>query len=313
MVLNGKGDAYRISSTTQARVIGLADELNYAPNPSARNLRLQRSFVIGLVLSDFSNVFFSQLAKHLERYCRENGYLLQISDSNDDEKVEEDLIRGFVARSVDGLILATSHNDSAFLAEIAANTPTIFVDRRVEGDHCSWVTSDNYESTRRAVSLLVQAKPREIVYIGGLKGLSSSIERRSAYGDTLRAAGMPIRRSLILERDYTTEWGRQAMQKIRKKLGRNPDALFTASYTLLEGALTALRSESTLLPNDVLIATYDDHPLLNFIQPPIHSVEQDCEEIAHRCFSALERLIDDSSVVVRETVPAKLHVRGTEG
>ena len=311
MVLNGKGDAYRISKDTQHRITELAKKLNYVANPSARNLRMQRSHAIGFVVADLSNFFFVQLAKHLEKICQENGYLLHVSDSGDNEEREEKLIRNFVAQSIDGLILASSHLDSAFLSDIARNTPTVFVDRKVKGPHCSWITGNNYESTTPLVQKLLETSPREVAYIGGIKDISSNSERRSAYKDVLKAADYPVRNTLILEQDYSTEWGAQAMEKIQERLGRNPDALFTASYTLLEGALRTLKAKSGVLPDDISIATYDDHPLLDFIRPPIHSIEQDYQEIARRSFAALTQKFSGNKAVVRETAPAKVHIRGT--
>lgn len=309
MVLNGQGDKYRISKATQERIRVLATELNYAPNPAARNLRMRRTNSIGLVITDLSNYFFTELAKHLERICRANGYLLQISDSGDDDAVEEAIIRSFTGKSVDGMIVATSHQDAEFLTNAARYTPTVFIDRKLAGDHCSWVTSDNYHSALELMRRLLADRPREMAYIGGTRTLSSNVERFHAYEDALREAGVPKDDRLVVQREFTRDAGYTGVCEVVDYLGRRPDALFAASLALLEGALAALRDRFGRPPADMILGCFDDHPLLNYVAPSIHSVRQDCETIARQAFDILDAHMSGDQTSRREEVPARLIIR----
>ena len=309
LVLNGKAEQYRISARTRDKVVALAKELKYSPNPTARSLRLKRSHTIGLVISDLSNYFFTQLARHLEQICREHGYLLQVSASEDNDVLEEEIVENFISRSVDGLIIASVHKDSKFLSNLHASIPTVFIDRRLEDGHCSWVESDNYESACKLVDHLAGSKPREIAYIGGIEYISSNMERLRAYKDVLKRHRIRLNRKLILERDFTIESGYQSMAKLMESLGRLPDALFTASYTLLEGALTALKEEYDLSTVDMKIGTFDNHPLLEFAALRIHSVEQNSAAIAGKSFEILSNHLKGKDVFTRETVPARVIIR----
>lgn len=309
LVLNNKAKQYRISQKTQDKVNLLAKQLNYVPNPSARNLRLKKTQTIGLVITDLSNYFFTQLARYLEQVCRENGYLLQISASEDNVLLEEQIIHNFILKSVDGLIIASVHQNSEFLTRIAEATPTVFIDRRVEGAQCSWVESNNFESAQELIRHLVIRQPREIGYIGGIKDISSNAERLRAYRSVLREFNIPADKRCIIQKDFTADAGYQSMIKLVNSLGRLPDALFTASFTLLEGVLRALKERHSSLPNDINIGTYDDHPLLDFTTLKIHSVQQDYQSIARKAFHILMDHLQGTSTVQRETVPAKVLFR----
>jgi LacI family sucrose operon transcriptional repressor len=309
LVLNGKAEQYRISARTRDRVIALADELNYSPNTSARNLRLKKTQTIGLVITDISNYFFARLAQSLEQICRENGYLLQISASEDREDLEEQIISNFIAKSVDGLIIASVHQSSDFLADLVNATPTVFIDRRLAGDHCSSVESNNYDSAYRVVSHLAHSAPREIAYIGGLKAVSSNQDRLRGYKDAIRDAGIDLDPALVIEKDFTAEAGQASILALLDSMGRLPDAVFTASFTLLEGVLRALGEQPGQLPDDMQIATYDDHPLLDYAALRIHSVRQDYSAIATQAFCILQDYFEGRTAVRRETVPAKVLIR----
>ncbi|MFC6035628.1 LacI family DNA-binding transcriptional regulator [Hyphococcus aureus] len=307
IVLNGKGERYRISKATQERIKDVAKKLNYEPNPVARSLRLGRTQTIGFVIADLANPFFAELATTLERLCHEHGYLLQISASGDDVAMEEEIIRNFVAKSVDGLIIATSHEESDFLSDIASRTPTVFVDRKIKGSNCCWVTSDNYESAKEAIRRLIDKREfREVAYIGGAPSLSSNIERLQAYENVLEEAGVPVARRIVKEGAFTCDAGKAAMSDIIEEIGRPPDAVFTASYTLLEGALAELKRRYGAAQPDIAIATYDDHPLLDYVAPPILSVRQDCPLLAESAFSILTSMMSGSSGLQRIIAPARI-------
>ena len=309
LVLNGKAEQYRISSKTRDRIVAIAKRLKYVPNPSARNLRLKQTQTIGLVITDLSNYFFTQLARYLEQICREHGYLLQISASEDNEILEEEIVQNFISRSVDGLIIASVHKDTAYVSSIRASVPTVFIDRRVEGGQCSWVESDNYESAYQLVNHLASTNPREVAYIGGIKYISSNVERLRAYKDALKHNKIAVRKALIQEHDFTIESGYNSMVKLMQALDRLPDALFTASFTLLEGALAAVKEKFELADVHMRIGTYDTHPLLDYSALEIHSVEQDSAAIAGKAFEILSEHLGGNDVIRREVIPARVLFR----
>ena len=91
-VINGKASAYRISKTTENKVLTFLKEHEYAPNQIARGLRLKKTNTIGLIIPDISNPFFSSIAKIIETECRKKGYVILLADSQEDSIIEKEIL-----------------------------------------------------------------------------------------------------------------------------------------------------------------------------------------------------------------------------
>ena len=102
--MNGKGDDYRISKDTQADIRKAAQDFNFTPNQTARGLRLQKSFTIGLVIPDISNPFFSTIARALKNECRKSGYSIILCDSEDQTALENNVKFSFTDYNFSELI-----------------------------------------------------------------------------------------------------------------------------------------------------------------------------------------------------------------
>jgi LacI family transcriptional regulator len=111
MVLNGKGKENKISEATQQKVLETARKLNYTPNQSARALRMGKTFVIGLIVPDISNVFFSRIARHMEDELWKHGYRLVIGSTDENPDNEQRLINLFTTQNVDGIIAASTFQE----------------------------------------------------------------------------------------------------------------------------------------------------------------------------------------------------------
>ena len=131
MVINGKGDAYGISKKTQEKVLAKAGEMEYTPNVFARALRTGKSHLIGLLVADISNPFYSNIAKYVEKELAAKGYNLMICSTDENLEREEKLISLFAEQHmIDGLIIATTNTSGEFFTkERLRNFPIVFIDR----------------------------------------------------------------------------------------------------------------------------------------------------------------------------------------
>ena len=84
-VLNGKKKEYRVGEETAQRILKIANEMNYQPNLAAKSLRSGKTKTIGLVVSDISNPFFSQLTRVLEDEATKQGYTVLFGSSDENE------------------------------------------------------------------------------------------------------------------------------------------------------------------------------------------------------------------------------------
>ena len=281
MVINGRGAEYRISEKTQQRILDIVREKNFTPNQVARGFRLQKTQTIGLIVPDSTNWFFSQISHEIEVFARNNNYQVLIACSDDDEKTEYAVINNLHARRIDGLIIASVMKKEQVTSDIIGlNIPVVYIDRRIESDNVSWVASDNYQGAYKLVDHMCKQHKSEICYLGGLQNISTSINRLRGYRKALEDNNIPYRPDLVFQKDYTIASGYELAKNMYAKLNGPPASFFTASLTLLDGALKFVMEKHGHIPNSIQIGTYDDHPFLDYMSVKICSVKQNTNQIA---------------------------------
>ncbi len=275
-VLNGKGDDYRISKDTQDIIKKAAQDNNFTPNQTARGLRLQKSFTIGLVIPDISNPFFSSIARALENECRKSGYSIILCDSEDQTKLEIDTINILKNRNLDGIIVCPVGIQGKHLIDISETLPIVIIDRYFPNLKLKYVSSNNYQGAFDATIYLSEKGHENIGCIQGIVGTSPNDERIRGYRDALIKKNIKIDESNIVGGNYDIQTGYIETKLLLAKKNP-PTAIFAFSNTISLGALKALKEEKKRIPEDVSIISFDDHPYSDFLETPISSITQQNE------------------------------------
>ena len=309
MVINGRARDYRISKATEKRILKLAGDHHFAPNPLARGMRLKKTQTLGLIVP-YLNWHFSRIAQVLEQTTRESGYQLLVALTDDELETEYALIQNLLARKVDGLIIATMMNHEQFHSYTILNQiPVVLIDRKLEGDKVGWVVSDDRKGTYEVVTLLCDQGVTDIHYLGGVKTISTSIDRLKGFREALRAQGLFEDDSMIQETGYGISDGYEMTRKLIKKNNGFPQAIFTSALTLLEGLLQYIKDHDSGALNQTRIASYDDHPMLDYVPGPILSVRQDADGIAKKSFEIIHQAIEAGKPMDQIMIPPKVVIR----
>ncbi|MEH0741712.1 LacI family DNA-binding transcriptional regulator [Vibrio cholerae] len=309
-VLNGHAKKHRIHAETVERVLAVAKAHNYAPSLYARALKSSRTYSVGLVIPDILNMGFATIAKRLEQLSREVGYQLLIVSSEDDADMEQTVIKHLLERQVDLLLVASAAQNADFLLDVNQHTPVITFDRVFEDSPLCRVKSDATAATKQVVAKLCHERS-ECVYIGGQLTLSTSQERFEGYRQGLISAGLDYQPQHVLIKDYQPQSGYELIEQAHQSMGRLPQTVFTASYSILEGVLRYL-SEHKLLNADIRLATFDNYSILDCLPLAIDSIEQDCEQIALALFECGKQLLEsDEPLELQRSLAAKIHYRDT--
>lgn len=291
MILNGQAAQFRIKDETRQKVLEIARQQGYRANAYAKALKLQRSNVIGLVIPDLTNYGFAVAAKQLEKLCRENGLNLVIACSDDNPQQEKMVIERLLDRQIDLLITAPTHQDPFYYKAIQKQTLLLQLDRQVPHLDLCYVGSADSEKIAELVAKMVSYyQLDEFFYFGGQRSLSPSHSRLNGFLQGLAESGLNEYAEWILHQTYQPNAGYELMQQTVEKLGRLPQAIFTASYTILEGVLRYLtehKQVDQLLKGELHLATFDDHHLLNALPFRIHSIAQDYEQIVKELFGLI--------------------------
>ncbi|MGL6312364.1 LacI family DNA-binding transcriptional regulator [Vibrio sp. WXL103] len=308
LVLNGHAKKHRITEDTVKKVEQVARKYNYSPSVYARALKSKQTFTAGLVIPDLANMGFAAIAKQLELLCRGSGYQLLIASSEDNPALEQQVVENLLERQVDIIMVASSMRDEQFYRQVKQRLPVILFDRVMESNELLTIKTDTLEATSNIVANLAKGMD-ECVYFGGQLELSPSRERLAGYKQGLERAGLRYDHNKVFHRDYQADAGYQMMYHFVEQYGREPKALFTASYTLLEGVLRYL-AEQDLLNSTIRLATFDNYPILDCLPLKVDAIEQDCQLIAQNLFDQASCLLSDPTQASKAIVlPAKLHRR----
>jgi LacI family transcriptional regulator len=275
-VLSGQG---YVSQASRIRVVDAAEMLNYAPNHMARSLRLNRTHIIGLVVADIENFFYSQIAKGVTSVAREHGYHVVLANSEENRKLESQQIQMLANLRVDGLIFTPTGGNRRQLESsfISSGIPVIQVDRRVRGLPADAVLADNVGGAQQAVEALLDAGHTRIGILAGSQLVTTGKARLAGYRRALEARGIAFDESLVGRGLFTRDSALKDAHDILCQRPR-PTALFAANNILAEGAARALVELKLVAPKDISIVAFDDAPWMSAIAHPLTTVDQPARE-----------------------------------
>ncbi len=227
---------------------------------------------------------------------------LLIACSEDDPEVERQVVDGLVRRQIDGLIVASSQTSDEFYQTLTKQIPVLQLDRHIGQSTLPLVLTDAAKVTADLVETIAASTVSEFYYFGGQLELSPpSRHRLAGFELGLKRAGLEEKPEWIRHRDYQPGSGYEMMQQLHQELGgRLPEALFTASYTLLEGGVLRYLKEhnclEALVSKEMRLTTFDNHDLLDCLPLNIDSVAQDSEKIAQTSFQLIRLLLSSQRV-----------------
>ena len=176
----------QVRAETRDRVLQVSAELGYSPNPSARSLRAGATATLGMIVPNITNPFYPPIFKALQQRARTLGYTTLVADCDDRESAELEAVAA-VANRVDGLLLWASWLSDERLAEIAAQTPLVLVNREVPG--ISTLRIDLTAGVRQAGELLHALGHRRCALIDASR---PGFERDKLFAEIFRGLGLTV-------------------------------------------------------------------------------------------------------------------------
>jgi DNA-binding LacI/PurR family transcriptional regulator len=286
-VLNDRG---RVNAEVVANVQAAIQALHYTPNRAARSLRTQQSRIIGLLISDIQNPFFTVLVRGIEDVVQQNGYSLILCNSDENEQKERQYIEVLCAEHVAGAIIVPTHeNQRSMRIFDDQHIPVVAVDRRVP--NVDTVLVDNKRGAYEAVSHLITNGYQRIGIITGPHNTTTGRERLEGYYKALEEAGIAIDPAIVRSGSFKMDSGRALANEL---LDVEPgiDALFITNNLMTLGALQALHDRNLQVPNDIGIVSFDEMPWATLGSISLTTVTQPVYEIgstaAMRLFQRLQ-------------------------
>lgn len=293
-VLSGSSQT---SVDSRARVLAAAAELNYIANGPARSLRRSRTDVLGLLVSDIRNPFFSELAHAAEQEAGRLGYTVLLANANEDQDQVDAYLRIFASQRIDGLLLSPQGGLSPQLESLrASGLPLVLMNRTVAGLDAPMFGTDNAGGVASVLDWLQAHGHRDVAFVGGPSTISTGAERLAAFRQGREAHGVNPDEAFVDTGDFLPSGAAEAMHRILDR-GVRPTAVFGANGPTTLGVVRALRERlGADWSAGIDVVSFDDLDWFEFASPPISAVRNDAATIGRLGVAGLVELIEGRQV-----------------
>jgi LacI family transcriptional regulator len=274
-VLSNTEASIPISEKTREKILAVAKELGYRPNLFAKSLRTKKTNLIGVVVWELTDPFFSEILQAIEQVLDKAGYMMLLSNAEGRTTREKFCLEKMSNFRVDGMLIvggAETLNERE-LEELDLKTRRIvLVGTRSKRMDLSSVTVDNFTGGFIGAEYLIKHNRKQVIYISGtdktvdmedrVQGVRSAIRKYSAE-DKFK----------ILEVRRGEQEGYTAAQKILES-AEIPVAIFAENDNTGLGVVRAVKDAELRIPEDVAVLGFDDLSICNYMEPRLSTVHQ---------------------------------------
>jgi len=280
-VLNGKSKEMRISEELTSKIVKTAKEMAYKPNNIAVALRTGQTKIIGLIVEDIANNFFSTLARTIEDEANSFGYKVVYCSTENDDKKGDELINMLLQQRVDGYLITPTAGMYAKIEKLfAQKIPVVLIDRYFEALQSPYVVVDNFDGVANGVTHLIKKGYRKIGFVTVHSDQVQMKERENAFITTLKTHSLFKNKRQVLKLDFSCP-KKEAIEKIKDYLRTEKleAAVFATNYVGING-LQAIKELQLKIPQDLAVVCFDDNEIFDLCTPSITAIQQPIEEIA---------------------------------
>lgn len=288
-VLNRK-EGSRISEATQKKILEVAENINYTPNKIAKSLKMSKSKLIGLIVADISNDFYSNIARSIEDEAMKLGYTLLIGSCDENPEKFKKLTELFSEQQVDGMIIApVVDSDDAINKLIREEYPIVTIDRYLKNVNLPGVMINNFEVSQYICDYLLKKNFNELIYVGYDTELPHLLDRQHGFEKRIEKSGIAVKRILTGIHNITEEVHKQLKNKLDLS---KKTAIYFSSNKLGIAGLRYLIDNDIKVPEDVSLVAFDETEAYYLFPAEVSFVQQPLAEMARESVKLLDSQIN---------------------
>lgn len=310
-----------VKEETRKKITAAAKALDYEPNMQAVNLSKNRSDIIGFLVPDICNSFFSEVFYGACKVAEANGKHILLINTDDNLDIEHDSLKTLLSMQICGLLMTPiSDKDTRNLGILKKvrkkKIPIVFIDREVDNFACDGVFVDNERATYQATLLLIENGHTDIAIIAGPQDTVPGHERLKGFINAFKSKGLSVKNDRILYGNFKDQDSYRLVKGLLQSKKR-PTAILSCNNLMTLGAVRAIMDTGLKIPDDIAIISFDDVKLLDSLGLKITSIERATYEMGKVAMNILlQRISDDESLdefTSRSVVlQSKLIKRGSE-
>ncbi|MEU6408317.1 LacI family DNA-binding transcriptional regulator [Microbispora sp. NPDC046933] len=310
------GSARTVRPEIRERVERAARALNYTANAQAQAVARGRTNLVGLVVQDIEDPYFSSIAAGAMRVAEANGLMVSIAGTGrrPDKEIEyAAALRGLRAAAI--VIAGSRTDDRDALERLGAELDAfersggrvaLIGQRRLPVDT---VVVANRAGARDLATRLTGLGYRSFGVLAGPRNLLTATDRLAGFTEGMAGAGITLPPDMIVHGEFNRDGGHDAMLELLARR-RDVECVFAVNDVMAVGALAALRSRG--LDRRVAVAGFDDIATLRDIVPALTTVRLPLARIGAAALEMVlrepaegphRRLVVRGEVVLRESTP----------
>jgi LacI family transcriptional regulator len=302
-----------VNAETARRVMKVAEQLGYRPNPIARGLKTSKSSTVGLVIPDLTNPLFPPIVRGIEDVLEPAGYSGLIDNTANDPGRERAQIELLRSRQVEGLIIATARTKHPLLEQLhREGVPMVMVNRRAEGVEVPTITPDDAAGVELAVRHLAELGHTRIAHIAGPAHTSTGVHRARAFRSAVRDLGLATDDSLVVSAPlWSEDAGAEGLRQLLDR-GETFTAIVAGNDLIALGCYDVFAERGIDCPTEMSVVGFNDMPFLDKLRPPLTTLSIPHQQIGAEAARLLLEAIADHDRPPRSVLlPLSLVVRGS--
>ena len=303
-VLNGSDRT--VGDRLRGRVLAAAAQLGYRANPHAQAVARGASNIVGLVVHDLADPYFSTIADGVMRQCEQRGLVTVLASTRRDPEREIEYVAALRAQRARAMIIVGSRTSERELTARLAKEVAGYTE---SGGRMACVSQNslrtntvmvqNRAGARDLARELVRLGHRRFAVLAGPADLLTARDRRAGFVEGLVRAGVSPNEVPVVHGAFSRDGGYAAARQLVAD-GLDATCVFACNDVMAVGAMAAFRDQGLRIPEDVSIAGFDDIKTLRDLVPPLTTVHLDLEELGERAAAlALDGAPEDPPQLVR--------------
>ena len=296
----------QVKGKTKEKVLAIINKHNFQPSSVARSLKARRSKMIGFIVPDITNPFFSQLFLEVEIRATEHDYTVILCNSHSNSRRESQILDTFLAKEVEAIIFSGGRIDNmqitkGQLQEIERVNQFIplITCSELPGGKCIQMINNERQGIYTIVEHLYSLGHRSLGMIGGRDNVLPSHKRRMYMIEAAQQYGMTVKKDWLIQGEFSISAGAECMDQLLSQL-ELPTAVMAFNDVVAIGALSTLHRHGYTVPDDMALTGYDGIPLTQTVVPSITTMAAPFAYIADRIMATI--LSGESAGQISETV-----------
>jgi LacI family transcriptional regulator len=303
-----------ISPETRKMVQDYAKKYKYKPNTLALSLRTQHTNILGVIVPELANHFFSAVLSGMETVAEQRDYHVIVCQSSEDYHKEIKNVQTLIKARVCGVLISqakTTNKYDHFQELIDNDIPLIFFDRICTGINSDKVVVDDYSGTLTAVDYMIKTGCKRVAFFSAPPHMEISKNRRNGYLDALRKNHIPIDDNLIRIAD-DKYLGYVKAKEILQEPNR-PDAFMAMNDYTASGILVAAKELGLKVPEDVSICGFSNSRISEDTDPMLTTMDQHPQKVGEEAMRLLLDKVENTEDTSRKNkiIKTSLIIRQT--